>query len=90
MSNRGRHAWASVISGSAASALLFYLSYATSSTLLFWPQYVGMVVCMALRGVHSATETDYAMIAIPINAVIYATGIFAMLRVFARRRRSQL
>jgi hypothetical protein len=43
-------------------------------------------VCMLLRGVHSATETDYALIAIPVNAVIYGAVILILLRVIWRAK----
>src|ERR1035441_7688927 len=60
------------------------LSYATNSELLLWPQFVGFVVCIALRGVHSATKTDFAEIAIPINAAIYTGFVLVLLQVFRR------
>jgi hypothetical protein len=73
-----------LIGGFSLSAMLFWLSYATKSDLLFWPQFVGFVVCIALRGIHSATKTDYAEIAIPINAAIYTGFVLVLLQVFRR------
>jgi len=73
-----------LIAGFGLSAMLFWLSYATKSDLLFWPQCVGFVVCIALRGLHSATKTDFAEIMIPINAAIYTGFILVALQVFRR------
>jgi hypothetical protein len=73
-----------LVAGVGLSAMLFWLSYATNSELLLWPQFVGFVVCIALRGVHSATKTDFAEIAIPINAAIYTGFVLVLLQVFRR------
>jgi hypothetical protein len=73
-----------LIAGFGLSAALFWLSYATNSELLFCPQCVGFVVCIALRGVHSATKTDFAEIMIPINAAIYTGFVLVLLQVFWR------
>jgi hypothetical protein len=79
-----RQAWIAVITGFAISATLFYSSYATDSDLLALPQAIGFWACMVLRGVHSATKMDFALIALPINAAIYAMCIFVLLHVFRR------
>ena len=70
-----------VVTGFAISAVLFNLAYATHSTVLTAPQLIGFFVCMVLRGgVHAATKMDYALIALPVNAVIYAGVIFIVSR----------
>jgi hypothetical protein len=79
-----KHIWIALIAGFGISAMLFWVSYATSSVVLSWPQCAGFWVCMVLRGVHSSTKTDFAEIAIPINAAIYAMFIFLLLRAFRR------
>jgi hypothetical protein len=73
-----------VVAGFGISALLFHLSYMTGSYVLMSFQLIGFFVCMFLRGVHSATKTDYAMIAIPVNAVIYSAVVLILLRFFWR------
>ena len=83
--------WIAVVSGFAISAVLFNLAYATRSSVLTIPQLIGFFVCMLLRGgVHSATKTDYALIALPVNAVIYAAVIFILLRVIWREETDPL
>lgn len=81
-----RRLWIAIVIGFAISAVLFNLGYATHSTALYVPQFIGFYVCMLLRGVHSATETDFALIAIPVNAVIYGAVILILLRVFWRAK----
>ena len=79
--------WIAVVIGFAISAALFNLAYATHSSVLEMPQLIGFLVCMLLRGgVHSATKTDYALIALPVNAAIYASVIFMLLRVIWRAK----
>ena len=58
------------------------------SFFLYWPQAVGFYTCMLIRGVHSATKSDYAAIGIPINAAIYAVVIFGLLRGITKKRTS--
>ena len=82
--NVSKHIWIALIAGFGASVLLFCASYATHGILLFWLQCAGFFICAALRGFDSATKTDYAEIAIPINAAIYAVLIFLLLRRFQR------
>jgi len=53
------------------------------SRLLFGLQLRGWRACIALRGIHSATKRDFAVIRIPANAAIYAAVIFRLLRIFA-------
>ena len=50
------------------------------------PQLIGFFACMLLRGVHSATKMDYVLIALPINAVVYASVIFILLRLIWRAK----
>ncbi len=70
----------SIVAGLCLSAVLFFSSYATQSTALFWPQAIGIFICWLLRGVHTATKADYALIAIPVNAVVYAAVILVLLK----------
>jgi hypothetical protein len=69
-----------LIVGLGISAILLWISYSTKNELLVWLQLPGLLVCMILRGVHSATKADYVEIAILINAAIYAVFIFLLLR----------
>jgi len=78
--------WIAIAIGFAISAVLFNAVYATNSSFLTIPQLIGFFVCMLLRGVHSATKTDYALIALPVNAAIYAAIIFILLRVIWRAK----
>ena len=71
MSKRGQ-AWTAVLAGISVSVLLFWLLYATRSSFLFWPQFVGIILVLRLRGVHLATTTDFVLITVPVNAAIYA------------------
>jgi hypothetical protein len=80
--------WIAILIGFAISAVLFNLAYATHSSALTMPQFIGFYVCMLLRGVHSATKTDFALIAIPVNAVIYCAVIFILMRVIRRAKSS--
>lgn len=88
MSDRRRGIWTAVILGLAASALLFYLPdwapYAARFDFLVDIQFVGIWVCMALEGVHTAGDLGYILIAIPINAAIYAAVILGALRLYRR------
>lgn len=86
MREPAKQLWIAGVSGFAMSAALFSLAYAMHSTVLAAPQFIGFFVCMVFRGVHSATEIDYAIIGIPVNAAIYAAFIFIVLRVIWRRK----
>jgi hypothetical protein len=83
-----RQLWIAIVIGSAISAVLFKLDYATHSAALYAPQFIGFYVCMLLRGVHTATETDYALIAIPVNAITYTTVVLILLRIIWRAKSS--
>ncbi len=72
-----------LLGGLALSALLYCLS-SPKTEFLAYPQIVGWLACMILRGVHTATVTDFVLIAIPINAAIYTLVIFLLLRRFGR------
>lgn len=76
------------MTGLGASALLFYLPdyfpYAARFGFLADIQFVGIWVCMLLAGVHTASDVAYILIAIPINAVIYAAVILKALRLYRR------
>jgi len=75
-----------VVLGFALSEALFNLACATRSDVLAMPQLIGFFACMLLRGVHSATKMDYVLIALPINAVVYASVIFILLRLIWRAK----
>jgi uncharacterized membrane protein len=83
--NWKKQVWIAVVIGSAISAALFNLAVATRSDVLAMPQLIGFFACMMLRG-HSATKMDYVLIALPINAAIYASVIFILLRVIWRAK----
>jgi hypothetical protein len=78
-----------VIGGLAISAILALATYATHSPLFFAPQYIGFWLCMLLRGAESANHTDFALIALPTNAAIYAGLIFVLLRYLNRASTAQ-
>ena len=72
------------IAGFGISALLWHLAGIERSYVLMYPQTVGIFVCMFLRGVHSATERDYRLIAIPVNGIIYSVVILNVFRLIWR------
>jgi hypothetical protein len=45
---------------------------------------MGFFVCALVRGLHSATDTDYALIGIPTNAAVYAAIILILLLLIRR------
>jgi hypothetical protein len=79
-----KHLQIAIVSGFVISAVLFNLSYVTHSSVLDAPQLIGFFVCMVFRGVHSATKMDYALIALPVNAAVYAVVIFIVSRIICR------
>jgi len=78
-----RHFSMALVGGLAASVLLYRLS-SPKTEFLAYPQIVGWLACILLRGIHTATTTDFVLIAIPINAAIYTLVIFLLLRKFGR------
>jgi len=66
------------LTGLLLSVLLYVLSYGTHNLALYWPQVIGFFLTMLLRGVHSASEADFAIICIPTNAVVYAAVILVL------------
>ena len=62
-----RTAWAAIFSGTLVSVVLFVSVYSTRIFFLYWPQAFGFYICMLIRGIHTATKSDYALIAIPIT-----------------------
>jgi hypothetical protein len=74
------------LTGLLLSVLLYLLSYGTHNQALYWPQAIGFSLTMLLRGVHSASETDFAAISIPTNAFVYASVIFCVVSLAARRK----
>jgi hypothetical protein len=82
-----RHIWSALIAGIfIAGALFGRLSIVWDSKVLFGLQWIGLLACIYLRGLESATTADYLEIAIPINAVLYATIIFVALMAMAKTR----
>ena len=75
---------AATIAGFGISALLYHLAVMEHSYVLMYPQTIGLFVCMFLRGVHSATERDYRLIAIPVNGIIYAVVILNVFGLISR------
>ena len=47
---------------------------------------VGSYVCIVLRGIHTATETDFAIIEIPVNAAIYAVALFGLMHILVLKK----
>ncbi|HLZ11915.1 MAG TPA: hypothetical protein VKP58_04955 [Candidatus Acidoferrum sp.] len=86
MRNHKRQLWIAVVTGFAVSAALFNLAYSTRSDALAMPQLIGFYVCVLLRGIHAATKMDYVLIALPINAAIYSSVIFILMRVIWRAK----
>jgi hypothetical protein len=74
------------LTGLFLSDALYLLSYRTHNQALFWPQAIGFSVRMLLRGVHSASEADFILISIPINAVVYALFILALSSLTSRQK----
>ena len=81
-----RRIWIAALTGLFLSDALYLLSYRTHNHALYWPQAIGFFLTMLLRGVHSASETDFAVISIPTNALVYASVIFCLLSLAARRK----
>ena len=88
MGNVRKRAWIAALAGSSLSVTLFVASYATDGISLAWAQAIVFLVCVLLRGVHSSTKTDFALIGLPINAIIYSLAIFALASIFGRKRTS--
>lgn len=86
MTRRAKQMWIAAVAGFAISVLLFWLAYLTRSDALAPPQFIGFYICMLLRGVESASNTDYALIALPINGLIYAAVIYFLFRLLLRER----
>ncbi len=74
------------LGGLLLSVCLFLLFHVTFSPFVYWPQAIGFYVCMLLRGVHSASETDFALISIPINALIYSLALLGISSLAAQRK----
>ena len=82
MSSSKRRWLIAMVIGLVISATLFAVSYALPRGdllySLYTPQSIGLWVTMIVRGVHSATETDFALIGVPINGFLYGLFIFAI------------
>lgn len=74
------------LGGLLLSVILYLLLHITFSPFVYWPQVVGINVCTLLRGVDSASETDFALISIPTNALIYALAILGISSLAAQRK----
>jgi hypothetical protein len=85
-----KHVWVSIFVGVAISATLFVASYSAHLDFLYWLQAIGFYATMAVRGVHAATKTDFATIAIPVNGAVYALAVFCMARLIAKRKDERL
>jgi hypothetical protein len=81
-----RRIWIAALTGLVLSDALYLLLYRTHNRALVWPQAIGLYVCMLLRGVHSASEADFILISIPINALVYALFIFALSSLTSRQK----
>jgi hypothetical protein len=78
-----KHFWGALVGGPAVSVLLYCLS-SPKTEFLAYPQIVGWLACILLRGIHTASVMDFVLIAVPINAAIYTLVIFLLLRKFGR------
>jgi hypothetical protein len=74
------------LGGLLLSGALFLLFHVTFSPFVYWPQAIGFYVTMLLRGVHTASRTDFVIIGIPTNALVYASVIFCLSSLAARRK----
>jgi hypothetical protein len=81
-----RRIWIAALTGLFLSDALYLLSNRMLNKVLFWPQAIGFVLTMLLRGVHTASETDFAAISIPTNAFVHASVIFCLLSLTALRK----
>jgi hypothetical protein len=80
--------WVAILAGLLLSSALFTGSRFTPNYFLYWLQAIGLYTCMVIRGVHTATKADFATIAIPVNAAIYALVVFGLMRFRAKRSTS--
>jgi len=74
------------LGGLLLSVALYLLFHVTFSPLVYWPQTIGFFLTLLLRGVHSASKTDFVLISIPTNALVYASVIFCLSSLAARRK----
>ena len=88
------HFWIAAVAGPAVSGVLFALNFAMNpdhhpalSNVLFTAQYPGWIAAaFLLPGSFESTNTaNFIGIAAPVNAALYATVIFALLRLRALR-----
>ena len=89
MTNRKRFFVALGI-GFGVSATLFAVSHSITGELmyrLYWLQAIGFWATWLLRGFHSATDSDVALIGIPVNGLLYALFIFCTSWVWAKFRK---
>jgi hypothetical protein len=83
-----RRIWIAVLTGLFLSDALYVLWHGTNNRALFWPQEIGFILTVLLKGIHSASETDFAVICIPTNAFVYASVIFSLSSLAARLRKT--
>jgi hypothetical protein len=76
------------LAGLLLSVALYLLSRASGGLLFYWPQTIGFYVTMLLRGVHTASKADFVIIGIPTNSVVYASVVFVLTSLVARRKTS--
>jgi hypothetical protein len=81
-----QRAWVAILAGSLISVALFTAAYSFPHDFLYWPQAVGFYACIVLRGIHTATKTDFAIIGIPVNAAIYAVALFGLMHILAGKK----
>lgn len=78
--------WLAILVGMLLSVSFFLLGYATPNRFLYGVQVVGLYVCWLVEGIHSATTADYALIAVPVNAILYALVVLVFRSLFASRK----
>jgi hypothetical protein len=81
-----RSVWIAILAGLLLSVVLYLVSYASSGLLFYRPQAIGFYLTMLLRGVHTASKMDFVFIGVPTNALVYASVIFGVSSLIARRK----
>jgi len=85
----GQNALIALGIGTALSVGLYTLMYTAHIEALLLPQLPGLFASMLIKGgLNRATESDFAWIGIPVNALTYALISLAVLSIFRRKKSS--
>lgn len=71
--------------GTSVSVALLFLFSVTQMGIFYWPQRVGIYVCLLAKDIRIATTLDFAISAVPINSVIYAIVFSVLDKIFTRK-----